>query len=1129
MPSVPSRSSRRSPWADRDSSSTLWGVSLASTGLDDPRRLLRRDGELAQLRAGLEDAKLGRGRLFLVGGEAGVGKTSLVEAFIASVERTEVRACWGRCWEGGGAPAYWPWMQVLRACVADAPDDETLASQLGAGAADVAQLAPEVCRRLPGLQPSPPSSHADARFRLFDAVASFLVNSAGEAGLIVALDDLHAADDGSLLLLQFVARQLPATHLFVVATYRDPEVRSSPRLQQELSATAKHGTRIELGGLDEAGVATMLDRVAGPGRLRGRAREVHELTGGNPFFVQEAARALALEGQTGVRLALPEEVHSFISQRLQPLNRTLRDLLARDAVLGREFDLLALGALSGAAPDELLDALGEAMRLGVVRDVGLGRWEFSHALLREALYEELRPSERVVLHRQAGDTIEKLHGDEAEAHAAELAHHFFEAARAGDATKAVAYCSLAGQAAMQTVAFEEAELLFGRALEALALSPPVDEGSRYDLLMGLGEARFRAGRFPDARQAYGRALKAARTMGSAELLARAALGFAGIGESAVDHPRVAVLEEALEALPEADSALRAQLLLALANATAWGDQLSGERRRDLARQGLEMARRVGHRGVLLAALWEWHYHAFFLGPDTLEERLAVADELVQLARDAGDDERLVLGRQWRAADLFEAGDIEATKAELDEAMQGAQQLRLPFLLWGATYPRAAVALLEGRLAEAERWARQAVAHGEHSEFAAVELNFLGQMIEVRRQQGRFAEMEELVRRWFDRVGSPPHKDRLRAMAAAAAAVAGRSEEAWKEAAAAAPVVLGGTEEMVLPTVSLAEVSWLLGRADHAASIYQRLLPHAGSHVVDGVAGRSLGSCDRYLAHMATLVGRWEQADAHFDAAQRCHERMGARIWVAHTNVDQARMLLARRGPDDLSRAVELLASARDAYRSMGMSLYEARAADILEAQGLGKEPDGHRAALRREGEYWAVQYGGSLVRVKDSKGMRYLAQLLWHPGQELHALDLVVGDGGDRVGPREGAGMGTGDAGPVLDAQAKAAYKRRLTELQLEVEEARANQDLGRAEKAQVEMDFLLGELSAAVGLGGRDRRAASDAERARQSVTRAIKGAIDRLAVASPELGQHLRTTVHTGVFSSYVPDPRAPVSWRE
>ncbi|HKA97438.1 MAG TPA: hypothetical protein VKD66_14320 [Streptosporangiaceae bacterium] len=193
--------------------------------------------------------------------------------------------------------------------------------------------------------------------------------------------------------------------------------------------------------------------------------------------------------------------------------------------------------------------------------------------------------------------------------------------------------------------------------------------------------------------------------------------------------------------------------------------------------------------------------------------------------------------------------------------------------------------------------------------------------------------------------------------------------------------------------------------------------------------------------------------------------------------------------------------------------------------------------FRREGEYWTVRYEGSVTWLKDGKGLRYLAQLLSDPGREYHAVDLAAADSQTaRSAPPAGQAWAggelrvrpdLGDAGAMLDAQAKAAYQARLGELAAELEEAERCNDPGRAATAAAERDFLIGELARAVGLGGRDRRAASHAERARLNVTRAIRAAMDNLARANPSLGRHLAVTIRTGRYCSYTPDPRAPITW--
>lgn len=1086
--------------------------------------LLGRSDELAELRLGLADARSGRGRLFLIAGEAGIGKTRLVEALAEEAAPTEAVVAWGRCWEGGGAPAFWPWVQVVRACAADTSDD-ILLRRFGEGARDVAQLVPELAERLPGVAPAPPSETPGARARLFDSVLGFLSNVAADGGLVIALDDLHAADEASLRLLHHVAGHLDPGHLLVVGTYRDAEARSSRQLHRLLTAIARHGRRLVLAGLAEPEVAVLVERSLGVGTSDSLVRSVFLATDGNPFFVHEALRLLGTEPGADA-VVLPEEVHALVRRRLEPVSAPVRGVLAAASVLGREFDLPALARLSATPAEGLFDVLDEARRLGVLEEIGLGRWRFGHALLREALYDALRPSERVTLHRGAGESLEDLTASGGDARTAELASHFFEAARGGDGPKAAHYCALAGQEAMGVLAFEEAALQFSRALEALALEVPVDERRRCELLVALGQALFRGGDLGASREAYRRALRAARAAGSPELLAEAAVGFAGLPEATVDHVTRSVLDEARAALPPHDSALLARVTIALAAVTP--EPASTE----VSNAAVEMARRVGDRDALQQVLWSWFLLSGW-SPPLPERRLAVAEELLGMATDAGDRERAQFARQWRAAARFELGDVAGARSDLDVALRDAVSLRVPFLVWGATFPRAALALLEGRLGDADRLAHEALTIGERSEYLDVGGTFRNQLWALRREQGRFEEMLDIVRRHIGE-GPAGRTDLGRLALALSLVEAGDADGARRTLEPVTALLAAPLFRNLLAQAMLAEVLWHLEEPTHAERVYGALLGRAGHHVTSFVFNFSWGACDRYLGQMATLLGRHDDAERHFEDAHRLHEQLGAPGWLAHGRLDQARMLLRRGGPEDRRRAVELARQAEEAYRSLGMTVHAERAA-ALPGSGAGAPATAaERGTFRLEGEYWALGYGGAQARLRDSKGLRYLGRLLASPGQELHALDLVVGEGtGGRrttAAATRDAGLelgGGGDAGAVLDARAKAAYKRRVLELREEIEEATANADAGRLAKAQDEMDFLLAELSAAVGLGGRDRKAASDAEKARQSVTRAIRGAIDRVGEAHPTLGEHLRATVRTGVYTSYSPDPRAPIEW--
>ena len=285
----------------------------------------------------------------------------------------------------------------------------------------------------------------------------------------------------------------------------------------------------------------------------------------------------------------------------------------------------------------------------------------------------------------------------------------------------------------------------------------------------------------------------------------------------------------------------------------------------------------------------------------------------------------------------------------------------------------------------------------------------------------------------------------------------------------------------------------LGRARCAAEELERVAARFRSTAL--VAGATLAR------------GRVRLAEGHAGEAERCCSE-AARLWNqigAPYEAALARMVLAEalRAGGSEDRAVLELQAART----------------ILERIEVAASATTETNVFRHEGDYWSVVFAGRTVRVRDIKGMRYLAQLLIHPGREFHVLDLVAAETGQK--------MALGDAGELLDERAKSAYRRRLAEIEDDIEQARALADTSREAQADAERDFLVRELARAAGLGGRDRRAASASERARSGVTRAVRQAIARLGEHHPELGEHLNRAIRTGTYCAYVPDPGAPATW--
>lgn len=662
--------------------------------------LVGRDAEFGALKSGLGQALEGRAGLILVAGEAGMGKSRLVEAAASFARSREVRVLSGRCWEAVDAPSYWPWIQVLRQLCSELSDAEL--SESGAGVGEIAQLVPQVAERL-GIVASPHEASPEYRFAFFDSVTSFIRRSAAEQATMLVLEDLHAADESSLLMLQFLARQDPNAHLLVVGTYDHVACAAKPDHARSLAEIGREGRQLTLRGLDVEAVSQLYEAASGKPPSATIVQAIHQASEGNPLFIDEAILMFTTKGDIhrpdySIGFRVPEGARGIIRSRLDGVGDEVGELLSVASVIGREFDLTLLQRVVGIEMDALLEILDQAVTAQVISETSaLGRYAFTHILIRETLYEDLTAGKRMRLHRTVAETLEESYSAQVESRLPELAHHWFKSAQAGDYAKTMRYAMQGAEDAMSQHAYEEAVRLYQRALK-----------------------------------------------------------------------------------------------------------------------------------------------------------------------------------------VSEAAGADAKQMEE----------------------------IRGALAQAR--------------------------------------------------------------------------------AAAEP------SDKAVPTV-----------------------------VSEGV--------------------------------------------------------------------------------------------------------------FRREGDYWVIRYAGSETRLRDIKGLRYIAQLLKVPGQEVHVLDLAATVEGGL--PRSTGGApaddaltaeGLGDAGNVLDSAAKAAYKRRLEDLREEVEEAEGFNDPERAARAQEEIDALVGQLAGAVGLGGRDRKAASQAERARVNITKSVKDALKRIDENHGPLGQHLRTTIRTGVYCAYLPDPRLEISWR-
>jgi hypothetical protein len=640
-----------------------------------------------------------------------------------------------------------------------------------------------------------------------------------------------------------------------------------------------------------------------------------------------------------------------------------------------------------------------------------------------------------------------------------------------------------------------------------------------------------------ARSTLLAAIELARRVADPDLLGRAALSLGGFGLSPgmVDDDLVAVLEEALNGLPPDGSALRARLLVRLAVALYYSDQ--AQRREDLVQEALGIARGLDDPPTLAYVLDQGHIATN--GPDTTERGLAWAHELFALADAAGDPELSVRARSWQIDLLLELDDLPGADMAIEALDRIATDSRDPRARAYIPLHRARRAMIAGQLDDTEVLIHEGIQLGWSLQDSTVPILAGAQLFWLRMGQGRLREIEDAVRQFADQLPAMPA---WRVALATLYMHTGRPAEARREYDRLAErdfATIPRDNVWSISIALLAELSETFRDAERSIVLEDLLAPLESRNAVTPT-GIFAGPMRRYLALTAAARGDQDTALARLAQARLSCERMGYKPMLAVLDVDEARMLARRNRPGDVDDARALLQRGLLRAEEVGVPRLDerlARAAAMLPDPGdapAAAEP-AHgpaHAALAREGDVWRLDYEGRVLRVRDAKGMRHLALLLANPGVEFHAVDVATAaDGGAAPAAESVEGLrvraGTGDAGPALDSQAKAEYRSRLEDLRAEIEEAESFNDPERAARAREEMDFIAHELSAAVGLGGRDRRAASAAERARVNVTRALRREIRRIADEDAGLGRELETTVRTGTFCAYEPDPRRPVAW--
>jgi DNA-binding CsgD family transcriptional regulator len=946
-----------------------------------------RQREMEELTAALDDARAGRGRVVMLVGEPGIGKTRTAEELAAIARERGVEALWGRCPEDPGAPPFWPWAQVVRAH-AGRLDRKRLQREMGDTAAYVAEVVPELAAQEGFAAPGPlPTDPERARFALFDAFATLLRRAAAARPLVIVFDNLHWADGSSLRLLEFIAAEVSDSPLLILGTYRDVDVARGHPLYHTLGELTRQRLfqRIALRGLGGPEVGRMVEEVAGTAPPDDLVAQVHAHTEGNPFFVREVTALLRQERLLSVDrmrdlkswdFRLPEGVKEVIGRRLDRLTPQCNAVLRVASVIGREFNAELLGRLlvnvpppeastSGApgSPGEVprpslgfqrpqdadrpaqvpppdhrtkasaalktsaaLRVLEEALEAHIIEDVPgtPAHFRFAHALFERTLREEIPTTQRVHLHALIGEALENYYREGIEQHAAELAHHFAASETLTGHEKVTRYSLLAGEQALAVHAYEDAERHFERALQSLERAPGTPATAA---TLSRLAASLRLGLTIDSQQSAWRAMARAFDtyveVGQPEAAVKVALTRFRLGTVTADVPEL--YERALRLVP-ADSldAGWLQTRRAVGLFDSGHDAEAGDA------LGIALAVARAHGDALLEFRVTLHQCQRFTRHDELEVAADWGLKAVAVSRATGDPEQ-IYAFWWTLVCLGSLGRIAESEALSQEFLRLAVGCADERRIREAVIAGVGIARMRGEWMRADELLREFDGKGRKWYIA----DLRGALM---LEQG--AEVDAgwafVPPRWPELVQPPAYLmpvDRLREIPDAALRLASEAQASE----ANARTVRGRR----LATIRRGIVAVVRRDSDAAADVYRRL-----SGVSTPLGEWSNWHIDRIRGLLCVTSGQIDAAFNHFErAAAFCREH-GCRPELARTLADYGEALADHAGAGRAARAREVWAEGLQLSRELSMSHLERRFSSLegrlatLPRGGRPEYPDG---------------------------------------------------------------------------------------------------------------------------------------------------------------------------------------------
>ncbi|MCH8987754.1 MAG: AAA family ATPase [Chloroflexi bacterium] len=937
------------------------------------RVFVGREQEMGRLRTALSEAANGRGQLMMLVGEPGIGKTRTAQELARHAESQGFQVFWGWCYEGEGAPPYWPWVDSLRTHIQQA-DPDVLRRQMGAGAAPIGEMIPEVLAKLDSVEPAPAMEPDQARFRLFDAITGFLKKASEDSPLLLVLDDLHWADQPTLLLLEFLARQLEDTRILIVGTYRDTEAPPGSPLGESLARLSRLASfqRQRIAGLPPEDVGPFVQEETGITAPAALLNAIHAHTEGNPFFLGEVARYLAELGQLGEAvddetapqmLGIPQGIRDVIGQRLMRLSEPCNQALTTASVIGREFEFDLLGALlEPSSPEAILDLMDEAISAKIIEDVpgSSVRYQFRHALMQQTLTENISAGRKVRLHARIGEALETAYGDRLGERAAELAHHFSQAVPVLGNGKMLRYTLLAGERALASYAHEEAVEHFARGLAAKDVDPnsrtPAVDADAAGLLFGLARAKsalfsFRPGYLQEAvanlRSAFDYHVQAGDNERAVEIAQTTLRAQVGERTGLAD-----IVRQALEMAPPGSSA-KGQLLAIYGRVAGLeeGDYPAAERS---FREALEIARDSGGGILLQRTLAQAgqvdFYHVRIQGAiEKTSQVLTMPEADLDLNNECSARYVYCMSGFWVGEPVGEQ--------ELAAFVAAAERLGNRLWLHLAFWVSETGARLRGDWESARRFGDRGmtVAPGAPTLLSTMPITEL--------ETGEFDRAEEMFQQLSVLLAEIPLNPTFQYPAAVL--VAGISS--WFASTPREPglpskfidVVL--SSPVVTPLFSLVTNIGLafesLARKDREGCqrSYDALVP------LQGISLIYVGA-DRLLGQLAHAVGDISQATEHFEISLVFCTKAGYRPEYAWTCWGYAAALLERDGDGDRVRAKGLLDEALQISTDLGMPPLRLRVEDLMSRTESARAPAYPEGLTQREVEVLRLVAAGRTDR-----------------------------------------------------------------------------------------------------------------------------------------------------------------------